>query len=253
MKQFSQFSHENYYKNRRELTISRLLNDNSRLETVILALIRDENSSIRGAPTIWDVHIYQYTDQEQNQTMKHLNGFKNQNSRNSVETSVGCMTGLLASVKIFPGFLSTDPCPRHPTRIPGDAGQATWCTVHNQGEKNSCRKHLRLKPPNSKTLTTHQKQANFSWLTFNWTEVKQQTFVTNLQIKSTIKSKPKQAILALNFLYFDCQNVFKHFLDGMNLKGLQRNTCNNSSILIWSFSNYMDSETNHRRISENNS
>ena len=131
-----------------------------------------------------DVHIYQYTDQEQNQTTKHLSGFKIKNSQNSVETSGGCMTGLLASVKIFPGFLNTDPCPRHPTRIPGDARQATWCTLHNQGEKNSCRKHLRLKPPNSRTLTTHQKQANFSWL-------------ANLQIKSTIKSKPKQAILAL--------------------------------------------------------
>ena len=43
----------------------------------------------------------------------------------SVETSGAgrCMTGLLAAVKIFPGFLGTDPCPKHPTRIPGYAGQ----------------------------------------------------------------------------------------------------------------------------------
>ena len=48
-----QFSFEYYYGNRRELSICCLKNGNSLLKSVILALIRGENSSIRDGVTIW--------------------------------------------------------------------------------------------------------------------------------------------------------------------------------------------------------
>ena len=51
------FLDENYIKPRRELSFSHLENDNSRLNIVILPLIRGENHVIRGTITVSDTEI----------------------------------------------------------------------------------------------------------------------------------------------------------------------------------------------------
>ena len=89
----------------------------------------------------------------------------------SVETSGAddCMTGLLAAVKIFPGFLGTDPCPNRPTRIPGYAGRQAPLVQRSKERKiqatNIWDQNLQI------TVWPPTKTAKIN--IFNWAELRQ--------------------------------------------------------------------------------